>query len=65
MVGTAVVDHQDQLLDVQASRRHRRGHQQPTRAVLEVIDDAVSVVLIDACYTEKRTASRIFYDLAK
>lgn len=48
VVGAAVIDHQDELLDVQTSRRHRRGHQQTTRAVLEVVDDAVPVVLIDA-----------------
>lgn len=48
VVGTVVVDHQDQLLDIQASGGHRRGHHQATNSVLEVVDDAVSVVLIDS-----------------
>lgn len=48
VVGTVVVDHQDQLLDVQASGCHRSGHHQATNPVLKVVDDAVSVVLIDS-----------------
>lgn len=48
VVGTVVVDHQDQLLDIQTSGCHRGGHHQATRSVLKIIDDAVSVILIDS-----------------
>lgn len=48
VVWTVVVDNQDELLDVQASGRHRGGHHQAAGAVLEVVDDAVSVVLVDS-----------------
>ena len=48
VVGTAVVDDQDQLLDVQASGCHRGGHHQTTSSILEVIDDAVSVILVNS-----------------
>lgn len=48
VVRAAVVDDQDQLFDVQASRCHRGGHHQATRTVLEIVDDAVSVVLVDS-----------------
>ena len=48
VVGTVVVDHQDQLLDVQASRSHRGGHHQTTCSILKVVDDAVSVVLVNS-----------------
>lgn len=48
VVGTVVVDHQDQLLDVQASGCHRGGHHQATCSILKVVDDAVSVVLVNS-----------------
>lgn len=48
VVGTVVVDHQDQLLDVQSSGRHRGGNHKATRSILKVIDDAVSVVLVNS-----------------
>lgn len=48
VVGAVVVDHQDEVLDVQASCGDGGGHQQPTGSVLEVVDDAVPVVLINA-----------------
>ena len=48
VVGTVVVDHQDQLFDVQASGCHRGGHHQTTYSRLEIVDDAVSVVLINS-----------------
>lgn len=47
VVGAAVIDHQDQLLDVQASGCHRGGHHQATYSILKIVDDAVSVILID------------------
>lgn len=55
VVGTVVVDHQDQLFDIQASGRHRGGHHQTASSILEVVDDAVSVVLVDSY--EKDTLS--------
>lgn len=48
VVGTAVVDHQDQLLDVQTSGCHRGCHHKATRSILKVVDDAVSVVLVNS-----------------
>lgn len=48
VVRTVVVDHQDQLLDVQTSGCHRRGNHQATCSILKVIDDAVSVVLVNS-----------------
>lgn len=47
VVGTVVVDHQDQVLDVQASGCHRGGHHQATGSVLKVIDNTVSVILVN------------------
>lgn len=47
MVGAAVVDDQDQLFDVQASCCYRGGHHKAASAILEIVDDAVSVVLVD------------------
>lgn len=47
VVGAAVVDDQDQLFDVQASRCHRGGHHKAASSILEIVDDAVSVVLVD------------------
>lgn len=48
VVWAVVVDDQNELLDVQASGCHRGGHHQPTSSVLEIVDDAVSVVLINS-----------------
>lgn len=48
VVWAVVVDDQNELFDVQASGCHRGGHHQPTSSVLEIVDDAVSVVLINS-----------------
>lgn len=48
VVWTVVVDNQNELFDVQAPGCHRGGHHQATGAVLKIIDDAVSVVLINS-----------------
>lgn len=55
VVGTVVVDHQDQLLHVKASGCHRGGDHQTTRSILKIVDDAVSVVLIDSLETQRIT----------
>lgn len=59
MIWTVVVDNQDQLLDVQSSGCHRRGYHEATSAVLEVVDDAVSVVLIDTCVSTETLVSNL------
>lgn len=63
VVGAVVVDHQNQLLDVQTSGRHRGGHHQATSSVLEIVDDAVSVVLINSwkkrAFQRENISSRI------
>lgn len=48
MVWTVVVDNQNELFDVQASGCHRGGHHQATGTILKIVDDAVSVVLINS-----------------
>lgn len=48
VVWAVVVDDQNQLFDIQASGRHGGGHHQATSSVLKVVDDAVSVVLINS-----------------
>lgn len=48
VVWTVVVDHQDQVLDVQPPGRHRGRYQQFDVTILEVDDGAVPVVLVDA-----------------
>lgn len=48
VVGAVVVDNQNQLFDIQASGCHRGGHHQATSSVFKIIDDAVSVVLINS-----------------
>lgn len=48
VVRAVVVDNQNELFDVQASGGHRGGHHQATGAVLKIVDDAVSVVLINS-----------------
>lgn len=53
MVGTAVINHQHQLLHIQAPRCYRCGHQKFAGSILEVINDAVPVILINTCKTNQ------------
>lgn len=46
MVGRVVVHNEDQLFDVQASRRHAGGDQQTADVALEVVDGGLAVALV-------------------
>lgn len=48
MVWTIIINNQNQMFDVQTSGGHRGGDQQPDSPRLEIMDDAVSVVLVNA-----------------
>ncbi|RNA26300.1 ATP-dependent RNA helicase [Brachionus plicatilis] len=59
VVGTVVVDDQNEVLDVEAARRDRRGDQQRHAGLLEKVHDALAVVLVDAA-VQRHTRVGVF-----